>query len=118
MKKKDKKDLLVSVTKKDLTIEWYYGTGAGGQHRNKHPNCCRIKHADSGAMVTAGEQRSREQNLKTAFRRLTNNKTFKQWLHIESCKAMIGEKELEKQIQKEVDKAMKSENLKVEYFTP
>ena len=115
---RNKKDLLVSVTKKDLDITWYSGSGAGGQHRNKHPNCCRIHHKDSGTLVTAGEQRSRDQNLKKAFNRLANHKTFRTWLKIESSNAMMTKAEIEKKIQKQVDEMMKEENLKVEYFTP
>lgn len=112
------RELLVRVTKKDLTITWYSGSGAGGQHRNKHPNCCRIKHEDSGVMVTAGEQRSREQNLRKAFNRLANHKDFRSWLHLESSKAAQDKKEVEKQIQTQLKEAMREENLKVEYFTP
>ena len=33
------KELLFSVTKKDFSITWFSGTGAGGQYRNKHQNC-------------------------------------------------------------------------------
>ena len=112
------RELLVSVTKKDLDITWYSGSGAGGQHRNKHPNCCRIKHRDSGTLVTAGEQRSRDQNLKTAFKRLTENDTFKNWLKLASARAMVDKKEVEKAIQKKVAEEMKEENLKFEYFDP
>jgi len=28
----------------DFKVEWYSGTGAGGQHRNKHQNSVRLTH--------------------------------------------------------------------------
>lgn len=46
-------------------VEWYSGTGAGGQHRNKHQNSCRITHLASGTVVTA-QCRSRENSLAQA----------------------------------------------------
>ncbi len=33
------KQLLFSVTKKDLRIDYYKGTGSGGQKKNKTENC-------------------------------------------------------------------------------
>ena len=47
MPKKIKK-LLFSLTKNDFIVTYYSGTGAGGQHRNKHQNCVRIKHKETG----------------------------------------------------------------------
>jgi peptide chain release factor 1 len=47
------------INESDLKVEWYSGTGAGGQHRNKHQNSCRITHIPSGVVVTA-QCRSRE----------------------------------------------------------
>jgi len=58
------KQLLFSVTKKDLEIEYFSGTGAGGQYRNKHQNCVRLKHPDSGAIVTGQSNRERSSNLR------------------------------------------------------
>ena len=49
----------------DLKIEWYSGTGAGGQHRNKHQNSCRITHIPTGTVCTA-QCRSRENSLAEA----------------------------------------------------
>ena len=57
-----KKELLFSITRKDFEITWFGGSGAGGQHRNKHHNCCRIVHKASGIMSTGQGSRSREQN--------------------------------------------------------
>lgn len=37
----------------DFKVEWYSGTGAGGQHRNKHQNSCRITHLPTGKVTTA-----------------------------------------------------------------
>lgn len=62
-----KKELIASYTKKDFDIQWFSGTGAGGQHRNKHQNCVRIVHKDSGITTTGQNHRSRVQNFKEAF---------------------------------------------------
>jgi len=48
----------ITVCEQDLRIEWYSGTGAGGQHRNKHQNSCRITHVPTGITAKA-ECRSR-----------------------------------------------------------
>ena len=53
------------VADADLKIEWYSGTGAGGQHRNKHQNSCRITHIPTGLLATA-QCRSRENSLAEA----------------------------------------------------
>lgn len=57
-------------TKKDFKIEWYSGSGAGGQHRNKHQNCCRIIHIESGLKAQGTEARDRVTNQRNAFNRL------------------------------------------------
>jgi len=49
----------------DLSLSWYSGSGAGGQHRNKHANCARLTHVPSGITVTA-QTRSRENSLQQA----------------------------------------------------
>lgn len=49
----------------DFKIEWYSGTGAGGQHRNKHQNSCRITHITTGQIATA-QCRSRQNSLDQA----------------------------------------------------
>jgi len=61
-----------TVRREDLKIDWFSGTGAGGQHRNKHQNCCRMTHIPTGIMVTAQEERSRDQNQRVAFKRLAD----------------------------------------------
>lgn len=58
------------LTKKDFKLEWYSGTGAGGQHRNKHQNCCRITHIETGLMETGQTERDRPSNQRKAFEKL------------------------------------------------
>ena len=60
----------IHLTKKDFKLEWFSGQGAGGQHRNKHQNCCRITHIESGLTVNGTGSRSRVENQRTAFNEL------------------------------------------------
>lgn len=55
------------LTKKDFRLEWFSGTGAGGQHRNKHQNCCRITHLETGISATGQTERDRPSNQHKAF---------------------------------------------------
>lgn len=99
---------LLTLTRKDFIITYYSGSGAGGQHRNKHQNCVRIHHQESGVAVSGTEQKSRTQNQATAFKRLTDNPKFRSWLTIKSIH--------EEEILKKVKLAMQPENLKIEVF--
>lgn len=58
------------LTKKDFKLEWYSGSGAGGQHRNKHENCCRIRHIESGLTANGTSSKSRVTNQREAFETL------------------------------------------------
>lgn len=58
------------LTKKDFRVDWFSGKGGGGQHRNKHRNCCRITHIDSGKVTTGQSHKSRVANQKEAFDKL------------------------------------------------
>ena len=109
MENKKSKQLLFSITKKDLKISYFSGKGAGGQHRNKHQNCVRIIHPASGAMVVGQNQRSRKQNMNTAIKNLIEHPKFKVWL---SHKIWLDETEMEA----EIEKALQPKNLKVEVF--
>lgn len=55
-----------TIPESDLRIEWYSGTGAGGQHRNKHQNSCRITHIPTGIIATA-QCRSRQNSFAKAI---------------------------------------------------
>jgi peptide chain release factor 1 len=49
----------------DFRIEWFSGSGAGGQHRNKHQNSCRVHHIPTG-LSEARQGRERLSNLRSA----------------------------------------------------
>ena len=55
----------VTIPDSELKVEWYSGTGAGGQYRNKHQNSCRITHIPTGT-VTKAECRSRTNSYNEA----------------------------------------------------
>jgi peptide chain release factor 1 len=60
-----------AIPESDLKVEWYSGTGAGGQHRNKHQNSCRLTHIPTGVVVTA-QCRSRQNSFNEAMQTLQN----------------------------------------------
>lgn len=104
-----KKELLFSVTKKDLRIGYFSGTGAGGQHRNRHKNCVRMFHDESGAMATGQSSRERQANIKEAFNGLLKHTKFKVWHSMMVHKITSG-----KSIDELVDEQVKTKNLKIE----
>jgi len=106
---KDKK-LLFSVTKKDLQIQYFRGTGKGGQKRNKTENCCRITHIESGAVGKSEEGRSKEHNKKTAFERMIQTEEFQKWHRSEVARTLGRTAEIEKEVQR----SMSTNNLIVE----
>ena len=57
-------------TRKDFRVDWFSGTGGGGQHRNKHQNCCRITHIETGLVATGQTERDRPSNQSKAFKAL------------------------------------------------
>ena len=58
------------MNEKDLRIDYYRGSGPGGQHRNTSETGVRITHLPTGIVATATESRSRHMNLQRAMLRL------------------------------------------------
>ena len=112
------KELIFSVTKNDLKITWFSGTGNGGMNKNAHHKCCRIQHPDSGVIVVGQEERSREQNLRNAFLRLTRHPKFKTWLRLKTASMLVDKEKEREEINRKVDEALKEKNLRVEFLDP
>ena len=104
---------VIHLTKKDFELEFYRGTGNGGQNRNKVSSCCRIRHPASGAVATCEEQRDQIQNRRVAFTRLTEQLKFKMWLTREHY-TKLGQMLSEEQIRSKVEEQMDTKNIKIE----
>lgn len=51
-------------------VEYFRGSGPGGQHRNKTESAVRLRHPTTGLVVQATERRSQTQNLGVALERM------------------------------------------------
>ncbi|MGX7582894.1 peptide chain release factor-like protein [Candidatus Vidania fulgoroideorum] len=79
---KEKKINKIDIKKKDLKIETFKSSGAGGQHVNKTNSAVRITHIPTSIKCKSSSRRSQNQNINNAFKVINkkleeNNKSKK-----------------------------------------
>ena len=105
-------DTDLDTLRREVIVETYRPSGAGGQRRDKKETAVRLTHPPSGITVIASERRSQAMNLQVAFERLQEklvqlNQPIKQRVGTKPSLGALQKWEEEKKRQSEKKKRRK-----------
>ena len=84
-------DMSVEIDPKDIRVDTYRASGAGGQHVNKTDSAVRISHIPTGVVASSQAERSQSQNRETAMKLLVAKLTqIKEEEHREKIEDIQG----------------------------
>lgn len=95
-------NLLFTVPRKDLDLQFFRAGGKGGQKQNKTSSACRITHVPSGAVGESRDQREQSQNRRLALERLVASDVFKVWVKVQAGMQEEGFADIERKLDAEL----------------